>query len=97
MIKLAKPVVTGPITSLINKSIETSIFPDQLKVAQVKPLFKNKNDQLDKTNYRPVSVLPAISKNLSEQFLISSLLSLKTIFIPFCQLFVPDMGVKQPF
>ena len=62
MIKLAKPVVTGPITSLINKSIETSIFPDQLKVAQVKPLFKNKNYQLDKTNYRPVSVLPAISK-----------------------------------
>jgi hypothetical protein len=32
MIKLAKPVATGPITSLINKSIETSIFPDQLKV-----------------------------------------------------------------
>ena len=64
MIKLAKPVVTGPITSLINKSIETSIFPDQLKVAQVKPLFKNKNYQLDKTNYRPVSVLPAISKFL---------------------------------
>ena len=93
MIKLAKPVVTGP----INKSIETSIFPDQLKVAQVKPLFKNKNDQLDKTNYRPVSVLPAISNFLSEQFLINSLLSLKTIFIPFCQLFVPDMGVKQPF
>ena len=60
MIKLAKPVVTGPITSLINKSIETSIFQDQLKVAQVKPLFKNKNDQLDKTNYRPVSVLPTI-------------------------------------
>jgi hypothetical protein len=45
-----------------NKSIERSIFPDQLKVAQVKPLFKNKNDQLDKTNYRPVSVLPVISK-----------------------------------
>ena len=62
MIKLAKPVVTGPITSFIKKSIERSIFPDQLKVAQVKPLFKNKNDQLDKTNYRPVSVLPAISK-----------------------------------
>ena len=62
MIKLAKPVATGPITSLINKSIETSIFPDQLKVAQVKPLFKNKNDQLDKTKYRLVSVLPAFSK-----------------------------------
>jgi hypothetical protein len=45
-----------------------------IKVAQVKPLFKNKNYQLDKTNYRPVSVLPAISKFLSEQFLNSSLL-----------------------
>jgi hypothetical protein len=43
-------------------SIETSIFQDPLKVAQVNPLFKNKNYQLDKTNYRPVSVLPAISK-----------------------------------
>jgi hypothetical protein len=59
-----KKIRTGPITSLINKSIETTIFPDQLKVAQVKPLFKNKNDQLDKINYRPVSVLPAISKCL---------------------------------
>jgi hypothetical protein len=62
MIKLAKHVVTGPITSLINKSIETSFFPYQLKVAEVKPLFKNKNDQLDKTKYRLVSVLPTFSK-----------------------------------
>jgi hypothetical protein len=37
-------------------------FSRPIKVAQVKPLFKNKNYQLDKTNYRSVSVLPAISK-----------------------------------
>jgi hypothetical protein len=67
--ELAKPVVTGPITSLINKSIGTSIFPDQLKVAQVKPLFKNKNYQLDKTNYRPVSVQQKCHRN---QLLFSS-------------------------
>jgi hypothetical protein len=81
----------------MKKSLKTSNFSDQLKVAQVKPLFKNKNDQLDKTNYRPVSVLPAISNFLSEQFLISSLLSLKTIFIPFCQLFVPIGPVTTGF
>jgi len=33
MIKLAKPVITGPITSLINKSIGTSIFPDHFKIS----------------------------------------------------------------
>ena len=61
MIKLAKLVVKGPVTSLINKSKETSIFPDQLEVAQVKPLFKKKNNQLDKTNSSSISVLSAIS------------------------------------
>ena len=58
MIKLAKPVITGPVTSLINKSIETSIFPDQLKVVQVKPLFKNKNNQLEKPNYHSIRERP---------------------------------------
>lgn len=61
MIKLANPVIVKPITKLINLSLETSIFPEKLKVAQVKPLFK-KNNRLDKSNYRPVSVLPTISK-----------------------------------
>jgi hypothetical protein len=35
-------------------------FPDRLKQAQVTPLYK-KNDPLEKTNYRPVSVLPLFS------------------------------------
>ena len=37
------------------------MFPDQLKLAQVIPLFK-KLDPLDVKNYRPVSILPIISK-----------------------------------
>jgi hypothetical protein len=45
----------------INKCIDVSIFPDKLKTAQVRPLFK-KNNILEKGNYRPVSVLPTISK-----------------------------------
>ena len=47
---------------LINKSLETSVFPNSLKVAQVVPVHK-KNSTLSKGDYRPVSVLPAISKN----------------------------------
>ena len=49
------------ITLIINQSITTGIFPDQLKVAKVVPIFK-KNDQSDIKNYRPISVLPTISK-----------------------------------
>ena len=49
LLKLAKPSITGPITSLVNKSFTTSIFPDSLKIAQVKPLHKKKST-MDKGN-----------------------------------------------
>jgi hypothetical protein len=48
-------------------SIDTGVFPDSLKKAQVTPLHK-KNDPLSKTNYRPVSVLPVFSKILEKVF-----------------------------
>ena len=37
------------------------LFPKELKLAEVSPIFK-KEDDLDKENYRPVSVLPHVSK-----------------------------------
>ena len=49
------------LTKRINKSIETGYFPDSLKIANVAPVFK-KVDPLDESNYRPVSVLPLLSK-----------------------------------
>ena len=54
-------VLSQSITTLVNKSIDYGIFPDSLKKAQVCPIFK-KGDCMDKKNYRPVSVLPIISK-----------------------------------
>ena len=44
-----------------NHSINNSTFPQQLKWADVKPVFK-KNSRTDKENYRPVSILPNVSK-----------------------------------
>ena len=41
--------------------ILTSLFPEQLKYADVKPIFK-KDSRNDKRNYRPVSILSIISK-----------------------------------
>ena len=45
----------------INKSFEKGAYPDSLKEAIVTPSFK-KGDLLDKENYRPVSILPLLSK-----------------------------------
>ena len=61
ILKLARPVIVKPITNLINLTIECSKFPDNAKKAMVTPLHK-KNSNLDKENYRPVSILPVISK-----------------------------------
>ena len=61
LLKAGKTSFVPLVTSLVNTTLDTSIFPDKLKEAQVTPLFK-KNDPLDKKNYRPVSVLNNISK-----------------------------------
>ena len=55
ILKLSKSAVAKPISKILNKSFDTSIFPDKV------PLHK-KNNTLDKGNYRPVSILPMISK-----------------------------------
>ena len=61
IIKCSKSIIAPQITSILNMSIDQSVFPDKLKKAQVTPLYK-KNDPLLKTNYRPVSVLCIFSK-----------------------------------
>ena len=50
-----------PLTSLINSSFENGLFPDELKLTKVIPIFKN-GDKTDRTNYRPISVLSFFSK-----------------------------------
>ena len=46
---------------LINQSFEAGIFPDILKIAKVTPIHK-KDSQMNYLNYRPISLLSAISK-----------------------------------
>ena len=61
LLKLAKPSIVTPVTIMVNHSFRTSEFPDPLKLAQVAPIHI-KNSTLEKGNYRPVSILPVISK-----------------------------------
>ena len=46
---------------LFNQTLTRGEFPGNLKNADVTPVF-TKNNPLNKENYRPVSVLPIISK-----------------------------------
>ena len=61
LIKHARTILVKPLTLLANQIIHTGEFPRQLKIARVKPLYK-KGDQSCFSNYRPISLLPSISK-----------------------------------
>ena len=49
------------ITCIINQSLCTGIFPESLKIAKIIPIYKKDNQHIT-DNYRPVSLLPIISK-----------------------------------
>ena len=48
---------------ILNISLAKGIFPGKLKIARVTPIFKKGNNTLV-TNYRPISILPCLSKSL---------------------------------
>ena len=53
--------IAPDIAKLINNFFSKCVFPDDLKFAEVSSLFK-RNDVLNKSNYRPVIFLIALSK-----------------------------------
>ena len=91
MLKLAEPVIAKPVSNMINKSLKSSVFPFKLKEAEVIPLHK-KNNTLDKSNYRPVSILPVLSKKF-ERAIYNQLINHFNIhFHPFLSAFRPGYG-----
>ena len=61
MLKKAHDPFIQPLTLLINQTLSTGIFPNALKISRIKPLFKQGKSFLF-TNFRPISLLPSISK-----------------------------------
>ena len=63
IIKNCFGVLCEPLTYLFQISLEKGVFPDDLKIAEVTPIYKT-GDNSDVSNYRPISVLPCFSKIL---------------------------------
>ena len=61
ILMIAKAELLRPLTFLINQMIHTGTYPQQLKIVKVTPIFKANDKELF-SNYRPISLLPSISK-----------------------------------
>ena len=61
MLKMCATEVSKPLKLIFEKSIADEVFPSSWKCANVQPVHKKNSRQL-KTNYRPISLLPVISK-----------------------------------
>ena len=61
LLKRARCILSAPISMLINWFFKGGVFPSILKLAEVVPIFKSGERKLT-TNYRPISLLPGLSK-----------------------------------
>ena len=61
IMKQCSDLYIHPLTHLINLSLKQGVFPQELKLAKVLPIYKSGNKQLIQ-NYRPISILPYFSK-----------------------------------
>ena len=65
LLKIAAPYIAKSVTYICNQSIKMSEFPEKWKEAKVTPLHKGgTKDVLN--NYRPISILPTMSKLLEK-------------------------------
>ena len=63
IVKTCFDSVSSPLKHIFQLSLKNGIFPENLKIARVTPIFKAGEKSL-LTNYRPISVLPCFSKIL---------------------------------
>ena len=54
--------ITTPIADLLNLIFKTGTYPKIWKVANITPVYKKKGAKTDKSNWRPISILPTLSK-----------------------------------
>ena len=72
MLKQTMKEVATPLAHIVNISLSHGIFPNDMKLAKIVPIFKSGNTKLF-NNFRPISILPAFS-NILEKIVCNRLL-----------------------
>ena len=54
--------VAGGIAELVNRVVEEGRWPEEWKRAEVRPAWKKKGNKRETRYYRPISLLPAVSR-----------------------------------
>ena len=61
ILKISSNCISQSLSSIINSTFEAGIFPNKWKIAKISPISKG-NTAVCRDNYRPISVLPCLSK-----------------------------------
>ena len=61
ILKISASIIAPSLTAIFNLSLHTGIFISDWKLARVQPIYKSE-DRTKCENYRPISVLPVVSK-----------------------------------
>ena len=65
-LQISAVIVFPSLTAIINVSLSKDFAMDHWKIAKDTIVYKGKGDVLDKTNYRPLSIVAHLSKNLDK-------------------------------
>ncbi|KAL5268337.1 hypothetical protein ACHWQZ_G002262 [Mnemiopsis leidyi] len=65
VIKKSSAIISPHLAQLFNDCMKEGIFPDELKLGKVTPIYKKDNEELFE-NYRPISTLPVFGKILEK-------------------------------
>ena len=61
-LKLSAPAIAPSLTHIFSLSLCHGLLPSDWKVARIMPIYKRKGSKSDASNYRPISIVPIISK-----------------------------------
>ena len=62
ILKISACAISSPLAGIINYCIDNSCFLSAWKLAEVISIYKDKGSKSDMNNYRPISLLPLLSK-----------------------------------
>ena len=79
------------LSSVFNKSMESGVFPDNLKIATICPIYKGEGSKSSPNNCRPILVLPIVARLFEKSF------TLRTGFTSINLAFVQSIQQKLHF